>query len=308
MGGGHHNDWNTRLDRKTTPSGQSGIRDVTADTYHADNLADVPTLSASIAHILISQSPAHARAAHPKLNPQLVREETDRFDIGTCAHSILLQGDDLIHEVDAPDWRTKLAKEEREAARAAGRVPLLVRHAESVRDMVAAARAQLDVHEAAPPLFTDGKPEQTIIWEDAHGVVCRARLDWLRDDLATIDDYKTTSASADPDRWARTMYGIGGDVQVAFYLRGVEALTGGQPAWRYVVQETSPPYLLSVVDLAPSALALAVAKVEMAVTVWARCLESGEWPGYPSRVASIDAPTWEETRWYEREDREAAAA
>lgn len=311
MGGGHHDDFNTRLERDQRRAaaftGAHGLHDdIPADQYHADAVAAVPTLSASIANILVTRSPAHARAAHPKLNPDHVRDHDDKFDLGTAAHALLLQGANVIHEVDADDWRTKQAKEEREAARAAGRLPLLVRQAESVRQMVEAAWTQLAVHAADPPLFIQGKPEQTIVWEDEQGVVCRARIDWLHDDHSAIDDYKTTSASADPARWERTMYGIGADVQVAFYLRGMERLFGVRPAWRYAVQETTPPYALSVVDLAPSALALAIAKVEKAVTVWARCLESGDWPGYGSRVASIEVPTYEELRWLDREAEAAA--
>jgi len=38
-----------------------GIFEYTADVYHADPCPK-PSLSASIAHILCSQSPAHARA------------------------------------------------------------------------------------------------------------------------------------------------------------------------------------------------------------------------------------------------------
>lgn len=104
------------------------------------------------------------------------------------------------------------------------------------------------------------------------------------------------------------MYGMGADVQVAFYVRGVERLTGIRPVFRYVVLETYPPYELSLIDLAPSALALAESKVERAIEIWAECLERDEWPGYDRRVASIEVPTWEEMRWLERQGEEAAAA
>lgn len=284
-----------------------GICWTPADTYHADEVIDTPpTLSASIANMLITKSPAHARAAHPKLNPNLVREESDKFDLGTCCHELLLRGISIIDVIDANDWRTKDAKEARTASRQAGRIPLLPPQAAAVTEMVAAAREQLADHTADPPLFTDGKPEQTLVWAEGNGVVCRARLDWLRDDFTAIDDLKSTSASAEPSRWTRTMYGMGSDVQVAFYRRGVEKLTGVTPAFRYAVVETYPPYVLSVVDLAPSALALAEAKVDAAIEIWADCLTNDFWPGYDQRVASIELPTWEEMRWLEREAMEAA--
>lgn len=279
---------------------EPGIHEISAETYHADP-CDRPSLSSSIAHLLVTASPAHARAAHPKLNPELEREEESRFDLGTAVHALLLQGLDKAVVVDAPDWRTAAAKQQRDEARVHGYVPLLTEQWERVRAMEAAARVQLEQLEISPIPFTDGKPEQTLIWEEDDGVVCRARLDWLRDDHQAIDDFKSTSASAEPARWVRTMYGIGGDVQVAFYLRGFRKVFGESPAWRFVVQETFAPYALSVVDLAPSALAIANDKVEYAIQAWRRGIRDGVWPAYDRRLASLEIPTFEELRWLERD-------
>src|SRR6266540_4263714 len=106
------------------------------------------------------------------------------------------------------------------------------------------------------------------------------------------------------NRGRGTLYSIGADVQVAFYLRGLERLTGKRPEWRYVVQETFPPFALSVISLGPDVLELANAKVERAITLWAECLDSGEWPAYPRRVCWAEAPAWEMSRWLEKEARE----
>jgi hypothetical protein len=271
-----------------------------AEEYHADDCGDTPTLSASIANILIGRSPAHARAAHPKLNPDLVREDDGKFDLGTAAHKLALEGEDSIAVYAGKDWRSGEAKTFREEQRALGKIPLLSGQDERVHEMVGDLQVRLRNLKIDPPLFTAGQPEVTLVWKDDHDVICRARLDWLRDDYTAIDDYKTTSASADPRKWERTMYGIGADVQVAFYMRGVERITGVRPSFRYVVQETYPPYEFSVVGLAPSALALAEDKVEKALALWATCLERDFWPGYPTELASIEVPTWEETRWLER--------
>jgi len=278
-----------------------GIHDLSHGDYHADQIHDdTPTLSAGIANLLVTKSPRHAWQAHPKLNPDYETTEDSKFDVGTCAHALLLQGFNAIQVIDAENWRTNAAKEAAKDARANGLIPLLPDQANAVLEMVGAARTQLDEHKAEPTPFTDGKPEQTLIWEDVGGVICRVRIDWLHDDHSTIDDYKTTSASADPRKWAKTMYGIGCDVQVAFYLRGCQKLLGEKPQWRYVVQETYPPYALSVVDLAPSALAVADDKAAVAIDVWARCLRDDSWPAYDERVASIEVPTWAEMDWLER--------
>lgn len=282
-----------------------GIHTMSADAYHADP-CERPSLSASMAHILCTSSPAHARQAHPKLNPTFERHDEEKFDVGTVAHALLLQGEDIAVVVDAPDWRTNAAKEERDVARAAGQIPLLAKHWEAVQAMVAAAREQLATHAAAPPLFTDGLPEQTLVWEEPNGITCRSRLDWLRDDHATIDDLKTTGRSANPDAYSRALFGVGGDVQAAFYLRGLKALTGADGEFRWVVVETSPPYALAVIAPGPDVLALAEEKVESAIERWRLCLETGDWPAYSRQVCFAELPPWEEMRWMEREAREAA--
>lgn len=287
----------------------AGVHTIPADQYHADP-CERPSLSASIASILCASSPKHAWTAHPRLNPDFAPHEEERFDIGRVAHALLLEGGAAVEVLDFADWRTKAAQEARDTARAAGRTPLLGKNWAAVEQMVAATRQQLEAINADPPLFTDGKAEQTLVWDDG-GVLCRARLDWLRDDLAAIDDFKTTSASANPERWSKTLFGIGADVQAAMYLRGLNHATGmvdvrGTRQFRWAVQETYPPYALSVVSLAPSALELANAKVDTALRIWKRCLETDHWPAYPTQVAYAEAPAYEEMRWLEREAREAA--
>lgn len=284
----------------------SGVRVLTAEQYHGDVVGvSRPSLSASIAHTLVANSPRHAWAQHPQLNPDFKRATEDKFDLGTAAHWLLLQGDtaDVVTIVDADDWKTKIAREQREAVRAAGRLPLLAKQWDAVQAMVAAAREQLESANVAPPLFTDGAAEQTLVWEDDYGVLCRARLDWIRHDLRAIDDLKTTAASANPRVWSRrTMWSIGCDVQIAFYLRGVAKCfpeLREPPAWRYVVIETSPPYELSIVEPDAGILAVGAEKVERAIEKWAECLKTDNWPGYQKTAFRAELPTWVEVEWME---------
>lgn len=282
----------------------NGLVDATAEQYHSDTLTDQPTLSKSIIMKLLNQSPAHARIAHPKLNPNFERVEEQRFDLGNCVHQVFLEGIDAVAVCPFDAWREKAAKEMRDEARAAGRIPLLAKDYERVEEMVVALRAQLAVREDS--LFTDGKPETTIVW-DERGVLCRARLDWLRDDLTACDDLKTSSRSANPESWCRhTLYSIGADVQQALYLRGIEAVTGERPEFRFCVCETEPPFALSVVSCGPMALELANRKIDYAIDLWKRCSEEGSWPAYDQHVHYAELPPWLETQWLEREVREAA--
>jgi len=216
-----------------------GIYDITAAEYHADP-CEQPSLTASIARLFTTASPLHVWTAHPKLNPAFHRQHEDKFDVGTASHALLLQGENIVRVVDADDWRKKSAQEERIEAREQHLIPLLAREWEKVQAMTSAVRDQLAQFDHQPALLTAGKPERMLVWED-EGVACRAMLDWLHDDCTAIDDLKTTKASANPYMWARrTLWSIGADVQVAFYLRGLKKLTASDAEFRYIVAETSP--------------------------------------------------------------------
>jgi hypothetical protein len=284
---------------------EPGIHQMTADTYHQDP-CPAPSLSSSIARTLLGYSPLHAFTEHPRLSPTLEREEKEIFDLGSAAHSYLLEGETGFVIVDAKDWRTKDAQSQRDAARLEGKIPLLAKHWEDIQAMAEAARRQLGEHEATPIPFAGGKPEQTLIWREGE-IWCRARLDWLHDDHSAIDDLKTTSASANPDAWSRLLFNSGYDVQAAFYLRGLRAISGGGArgtAFRFICQENFKPFALSVIGLAPDALELADRKVKRAIALWSACLETGRWPGYPTQVCYAELPPWEEARLMERELRE----
>jgi hypothetical protein len=275
-------------------------------TYHADLLGDQPTLSASIAKVIVSASPLHAWTKHPRLNPNFVRDEDPKFDLGNVCHAVILEGVDPLNVVEVCEfdsWRSGAAKQAAAAARAAGKIPLLGGHYFDVLQMVDAVRVQLADHEATPPLFTAGKPEQTITWTE-DGVQCHARLDWLHDDLSAYDDLKTTSRSANPEAYSRALFGVGGDVQAAMYLRGIKAVTGAEPEFRWVVAETTPPFAVSVISPSPDVLALGDSKVKYALQVWKRCIEEDRWPGYPTAVCYAEAPAYEDARWLEKTARE----
>lgn len=277
---------------------EPGIYTMAADDYHADPCPE-PSLSSSIAGILCERTPAHARLRHPRLTACVARDEAEHFDIGTAAHAILLEGVNAVAVLDFPDWRTNASKDARDAARAAGQIPLLRKVWADVEAMVLATRAQLDAHVDGRVMFTGGQAEQALVWQEEGGIWCRARTDWLRPQ--DIDDYKTTSKNASPDALSRTIFANGWDIQAAFYLRGLKALTGAEATFRFACQEVYAPYALSVVALGPAALMLAEKKVRFSLELWRDCLTRNRWPMYPTQTAYASLPPWIESAWLEKE-------
>lgn len=278
---------------------------IAEDDYHRDPCAE-PSLSASMAKLLVSQSPLHAWTAHPRLNPNWAPDVSSKQqDIGTAAHALLLGVGKGIQEIPFGDYRSNAAKEARIRARAAGMVPVLSDDVADVRAMVLSAVQQVTAHEIGN-VFDGCKAEQTMVWRDGE-TWCRARIDCLPADFtgegrARLVDYKTTSGSAEPDAFASRLYGMDGDIQAAFYERGLLKLYPNvrEVEFLFIAQETEPPYGLSVVSLGNMALDQAREKVEEAFKVWRACMKADRWPGYPPRVCRVDPPGWTSKQHEER--------
>lgn len=266
-----------------------GIYTIPLDKYINDP-APEPSVSTSTLTTLLSQSPLHAKMQHPRLNPQREREESSRADLGSMAHALLLENDaSKLVVVEADDWRTKAAKEQRDEARAVGKLPLLKKDHTAVLAMVEAVNVFL-YGSAICEDWLSATPEQTLIWKE-DGAWCRSRPDKLSTDGKVYFDYKTTG-SAHPAAFAKTAINQGYDIQAALGARGVKALYGVDCDVIFVVQEIEPPYICSLVSLSPMFRAIANERLELAMEQWRRCLTTKTWAGYPEKVATIDPPGW----------------
>jgi len=276
---------------------EEGIYDIPEDEYHTDPVAAI-SLSSSLGKLFIEATPKHVWMAHPRLNPNFEPDLRQTFDLGHAAHALLLGDDRKFEIIAAPDYRTKDAQQKRDAARAAHKIPILEDQWHEANAMVRAARAQIIRLEEDADAFSNGKPEQTLVWRETvngNDVWCRARLDWLHDKPGNVyHDFKSTGASAAADQWGKkSLFDLGFDFQDAFYCRGIRKLLGVEnPHFRFVVQENYAPFCLAVHELAPMARAAAALKVEEAISYWAWCRAHNAWPGYSKRVHYIDAPPW----------------
>ena len=265
----------------------TGVHDAVPELeYHADK----GSLSHSGAKRLLPPStPAHFRWEQDHGRPAKAA-----FDVGHAAHSYVLGTGQPIVEVDAPDWRTKSAQEQRDAAHAAGHVPLLTDTHQQVQAMAAALR----LHPLAADLFAPGSglPEQSMYRTDeATGVTLRCRLDWMphpTGERLIVADYKT-AVNADPRGFGKTAASYGYHMQAAWYSDMVISL-GLAPAvtFLFVVQEKTAPHLVSVVELVADAVALGRRANRRAIDTYAECTASGVWPGYDTGIPLISLPPW----------------
>jgi len=267
----------------------------------AEYLADPcqnPSLTRSTIKSLISETPRRAFLQHPRLNPQVVEKQSEKFDIGTAAHAIFLEGAaDAVHVVLANDWRTNAAKAERDEAQSRGKIALLEHQFVEVTAMVTAAHEALAEWEGNGWKIADGDVEQTFVWQESNGIWCRTRPDWISKDRTLLIDYKSTSMSANPQTLSRRISEMGYDIQESFYRRGITAVEGITPRFVFLFQETESPYLCSFVDLSSEFSDMGDQKVKYGIDLWKKCVSSGQWPGYPKRTCCIDAPPWALASW-----------
>ena len=264
------------------------------DVSMADYLA-LDALSSGVCHALLSQSPLHAK--YHKEHPD---ESNSAMDIGTIAHQILLEGNqDGIVIVDADDWRTKAAKEQRDAAHALGKAAVLAGKMAEILNMVDAAKAFVASSEIAG-IFERGKPEVTLVWDD-DGLLCKARPDFLPNDRSLILHVKTTQGSAEPESWIRNqLFSSGCDVAAVFYERGMNFEIHGDTVLAndaiqsvFIVIEQQPPYGCSLIGLDPMTRDNAERKVTRAIAKWRQCKATSTWPCYPSQICYAETPAWE---------------
>lgn len=265
------------------------LLDITPDEYHADP-APKPSLSSSIAQVLLERSPRHAWYHHPRLGKQ-PSSVTDVTELGTLIHKLILgKGPDIVG-VDADDWRTKRAREERADARKAGKLPVLKRlqlDAEHAAEQIAAQLAERGV-------ALTGCSEVPIMWqeESAHGPTwCRAMVDHV-DGLALFD-LKTT-ASAHPEYCMRSAIKYGYDIQQEAYTRALEALYpehAGRFVFRFLFVEPEPPYGVLIAELDSLMRERGRRRWREAVETWAQCLARHDWPGYSRQPVTLQSPGW----------------
>jgi hypothetical protein len=281
-------------------------RGISEADYRADPCPS-PSLTQSLCKILIERSPKHAWTECPRLNPQFEADDDTKFDIGNVAHRLILGRGKDIEVAVYPDWRTKAAQEIRQAATAQGRIAVLQHQVEQASDMVAAAWSQLKHHEDHDA-FTGGSGEVMIVWQE-DGIWFRSLIDWLHDDLRTVDDYKSTGKSVAPHTIGLVAQAAGWEIQAAFIERGLDHLDpdgAGRRRYRFIAQETDKPNALTSMHINEHWMTMGRKKVEAGVNMWKHAVNFEDWYGYPNRAVVPEYPGFKENQWLEREVTEFA--
>jgi hypothetical protein len=252
----------------------------------------------SILQGFAGRTPAHVRweLDHGGKDP------TPALDLGWLTHLAVLEPERFDAEVTiAPkiDKRTNVGKASWAQWQAANEGKHYV-DADDHRKALA-MRASLLAHPTAGEFLRSkgGAVELSVVWEEkAAGVLCKGRIDRVGyvGEYPVIADIKTARSASRRD-FERAVLQWNYHTQAMHYLKGLEALAPipeGNPPRRFVffVVESEPPHLVSAFELDDQALAQAETDRQRYLRTWRRCVESGEWNGFPSGIELCGLPAW----------------
>ena len=285
---------------------------VAMGTYLAD-----PAVSASKLWKLHSTTAAHLR--HELEEP--VDDTTDPQELGNLLHTAVYEPDKFAGRyvvLGTCAGKTKEGKscsyqgsiyrdgqswcKTHDPAKGEPEDPTLHTVAGNLKDQALAMKARLLAHPTAGMLLrTPGPRELTVVWQDEEtGLWCRIRPDQLVRDAATLPkvlhesevNLKSTGRPASHDSFTRHAHDLGYYFRAAFYRLGLGA-TGFWPQNQlYPVVESTPPHEVIVYRMHEDALDIGEAEVRQALNTLARCLKTGEWPGYGREVHDLTLPHW----------------
>lgn len=291
------------------------LLECSAEDYH-----DLPGFSPSLAKVAIRQSIRHAKDVADQRAERLAEQEEGpddetpeakqgRLDRGSIYHALTLkEGKSLVVVPTAilssnGAYGTNESKAMRDAARAAGKVPIKEHEVEAYQHVADVMRSR--IAEAGHTL--DGRSELAIGWWEPtpHGPVeCRTMLDHVvlldgstpdRPTMAVIYELKPVP-DATPDKVTRTAENLGYGVAAAAGVRALNALypsLAGRIEFRFLWCEYRRPFDLWDPYRSGVFAELGERRWLRAVYAWGEGLATGRWPGHrtPGNV-EISAPMY----------------
>lgn len=264
---------------------KTGIYDLTMDQYHGQP-ADALCMGSSDAVILTNATPAHLQASW--LDDS---DDSKASDLGTIIHTLILEphrAEKQLAIVQADDWRTKVAREQRDDARARGMTPILEKDLDGAH---AAVRAVME-HPIAGQLLSDGKAEQSYFAKDEKtGLYRKCRPDFYTSSRIIVDVKSVTSAS--PEFLQRRVYDGGWFQQAPWYCDVVERVES-KPAQGYCwicVEQKAPNAV--VVRRPPDTVLMHGHRLnEEAFALFAKCVAEKHWPAYGDEIEDLSLPSF----------------
>lgn len=240
--------------------------------------ADIRPLSPTRAIRVLRDSVAHAL---------IDQERTRSMEMGTLIDGLLFGRPPKVARIPFDDYRTKAAREARDAAIADGAIPLK----NGEEDAITVAVEQL-----APKVARLGIVERHVKMEWLQGgCPHRGEMDGLAPmgtdlciyDLKTCEAGKSRSVST-----ANSIIAMGYDIQGMAYVEGLASVRQLDPetiSFALVFVETGPPFAMVVRRFSPAMRVLGARRWERARALWLEAYRTGDFsPDLDSEVSPTE--------------------
>lgn len=218
------------------------------------------------------------------------RRPTPAMILGSAVHSFIFEDGADVVLLDVDDYKTKVAREDRDAALAADKYPLKNSEWDHAKAMADSALRNPQVRE----LMKTGSPEVSFFTEDpSTGQPLRGRVDWMDFESLRIVDVKTTD-SADPAVFAKQAGRMGWHVSAAHYGDSWGQHEGTGP-WEvlFVLIERDAPHTVSVCRLGPGSLDLGRSAIQRGIRTYRQAAMTNKWENPWPGVTTVDLPAYE---------------
>lgn len=249
--------------------------------------ADCPGISSSYWKTLISATPEHAEAYRKQKG-----EDHEALIIGRAFHELTEDSatglsrftkkfcvipEGMRRDARNKDYQAFLAENE-------GRQVLT----RTQWDMVHGMRDSVMKHPRTKML--EGTMVEHSGWWYERDVLCKFRPDFYHQD-GIVFDLKSSGSRVNPYSFSKSIHDWGYQISAAVYLRGISHLVNTKVKhFVLIAVEKTPPYGVIFYDLDEAALEKGNQDFDAALEIYKRCLEKGEFPGYPQDFVSIGLP------------------
>lgn len=159
-------------------------------------------------------------------------------------------------------------------------------------EMIAGMTRALRSHPKVSKILARGIAESVVRWDDRElGLPCKARPDFLIDDLELCVDLKST-LDASEGAFTRDIFNLGYDLAVAHYKDGLAEIGRTVEDMILIAVEKTPPYLIGLYDVSPQDEQAARETNRALMARLQRCLFANDWPGLPIDIVTARRPPW----------------
>ncbi len=217
------------------------------------------------------------------------QEETPSLLLGRAVHTLVLEGDDKFLEEFAIAPECNKRTNEGKATLAAFQARNLDKSIldKDDFDTAKAIRRAVLAHPFAKKILSEGKPEQTIIWDDDEsGLKCKGRIDWIPGNgNGVLVDLKTTR-DASSEKFIRSCIDYGYAKQAGMYIDGIMKATGEVfDSFMFIAVETEPPYHTEVHVMDMRFIEWGYLEYRRLLYLEAKCRKEGYYPHFTEASA-----------------------